>query len=458
MLKPKLGFLNITCPTHLKAVNETGDNWVNKDTIEKVKKKLLNSNLELVYIDKIITTFDQLDEVEKKFNNENVDLIFLNLATWNWADQIIQFIRNMKKPVILYTSYDSKAWSIGGLAATYGGFEEIGIDSKVAYGNIDDNDVISSIISYSKASRVRNVLQRSRYGSFGGQGMGIITGIVDANQWLRDFGIITGYTDQYALILEAEKIKTVKAKEYYGELKKEYNSIPEYSQVFENSIKLYFAMEKIIEHEKYNFTGLKCTFELSDNYCSGCLAQSRLANRGFVSACLNDSNGALSAYVLSLLKAEDEPLFTADVNLVTKKDNLIKLIDDGAAAAKLAGNSKINAELCIQPPLEAKASGICTKLFAKPGEVTLIRFARINSNYVCHLTEGEVMSIDEDKKESIMSECGYPIWPHAVVKIKGDSNNFINNLRSEYIHMTYGNLRNDIVDFCGLSNIRLIEN
>ena len=458
MQKPKIGFLSVTCPTQREAKNETGDSWVNTKSIGKIKKELISNNLDLVAVDKVIAHFYELDEVEKRFNDENVDVVFIYISTWNWADQISQFIRNMNKPVVIYAVDDSKAWSIGGLAATRGGLDEIGIKNRVAYGNISDKDVMDKIVSYSRASMVRNILRKSRYGSIGGQGMGIITGIIDANQWLKDFGILTGFTDQYTLVVEAEKFPISEVENYYGELKKEYKSVPEFSKIFEKSIRLYLALEKIIKQERYNFTGVKCTFDLSDNYCSACLAQSRLSNRGFVSACLNDSNGALSTYILSLLKKEEEPVFTADVNLVNKKDNLIKLIDDGAASPKLTLNPKEDAELLMQPTLEAKASGICTKLFAKPGEVTLIRLARINSKYVLHLTEGEVISIDEDKREAIMAECGYPIWPHALIRIKGNIDRFVDNLRSEYIHMTYGKLNSEIKDFCELFDIEPIEN
>lgn len=197
---------------------------------------------------------------------------------------------------------------------------------------------------------------------------------------------------------------------------------------------------------------------MSDNYCSACLAQSRLSNRGFISACLNDSNGALSAYILGLLRKGAEPVFTADVNLAIKKENMIKLIDDGAGSPKLTINPKEEAELLMQPTLEAKASGICTKLFAKPGNVTLIRLARLNSKYVLHLTTGEAVSVAESEKESIMKECGYPIWPHALIRINGNIDNFVQNLRSEYIHMTYGDMSEDIRYFCELFDIKILEN
>jgi L-fucose isomerase len=458
MRAPKVGFLAITCPTHKEAKNETGDDWVDKKSLEKVKNALIKKGLDLVSVDDVLGSFYEFNDTEKRFNDENVDVLFLYIATWNWADQVTQFARNMNKPLIVYTIDDSKAWSIGGLAATRGGFDEIGIKNLVAYGDIDERSVIDSIFKYSKACMVRNVLRKSRYGSIGGQGMGILTGIVDPNQWLKDFGILTGFTDQYTLVIEAEKFPISKVKEYYELLKSEYKSVPEFNKVFENSIRTYLAMEKLIEEERYDFTGIKCTFDLSDNYCSACLAQSRLANKGFVSACLNDSNGALSAYILGILRIGDEPVFTADVNLAIKKENMIKLIDDGAGSPKLTVNPKEEVELLTQPTLEAKASGICTKLFAKPGDVTLIRLARINSKYVMHLTTGKAISVDESEKESIMAECGYPIWPHALIKIDGNIDNFIQNLRSEYIHMTYGDLRGEIEYFCDLFDIKLLEN
>jgi len=458
MRKPKVGFLSITCPTHKEAKNETGDDWVDLKNLEKVKNGLINNGLNLVVIEEFLGSFYEFDDVEKKFNDENVDVIFLYISTWNWADQVTQFARNMNKPLIVYAIDDSKAWSIGGLAATRGGFDEIGIKNLVAYGDINDKPVIDNIVSYSKASMVRNVLRKSRYGSIGGQGMGILTGIVDHNQWLKDFGILTGFTDQYSVVVEAEKFPISEVKKYYETLRDEYKSIPEFSKVFENSIRTYLALEKIIGEERYDFTGVKCTFDLSDNYCSACLAQSRLSNRGFITTCLNDCNGALSAYILGLLKIGDEPVFTADINLAIKKENMIKLIDDGAGSPKLTLNPKEEVELNMQPTLEAKASGICTKLFAKPGDVTLIRLARLNSKYVLHLTTGEAISVSESKKESIMAECGYPIWPHALVKIDGSIDNFVQNLRSEYIHMTYGDLSREIRYFCELFGIKLLEN
>ena len=67
----------------------------------------------------------------------------------------------------MYAIDDSKAWSIGGLAATRGGFDEIGLKNLVVYGDINEKSVIDNIVKYSKASMVKNILRKSRYGSIG---------------------------------------------------------------------------------------------------------------------------------------------------------------------------------------------------------------------------------------------------------------------------------------------------
>jgi L-fucose isomerase len=190
-------------------------------------------------------------------------------------------------------------------------------------------------------------------------------------------------------------------------------------------------------------------FGLSDNYCSMCLAQSRLSSRGFVTACLNDSNGALSTYVLRLLS--DGPLFTADVNLVDKVRGVVRLIDDGAASIHLARNPK-EVRLSYQPKLECKASGVCTGLVARPGRITLARLARVQGCYVMEIAQGEAIEGDP----AWVEECGYPMWPHAFLRLDGDLDAFVQNLRSEYIHMAYGNLQDDLLAVCHLLGIEPI--
>lgn len=448
-IQPKVGFLPITWPGLYHANTETGEAWIQKEDTQVALKALQNTPLEIIAHDKVVSGIDEACDVIDKFLVEDIDCMILFVQTWNWADRILQAVQRFNRPVLLWALPISRLWSIGGLSVTHGSLDEVGIPHHVVYGMPDKEGLLETIIRFARSARVRNVLHKSRFGSIGGHGMGIYTGPVDPSQWLKDFGISIGFIDQYEVVAEGEKVSEEALKKCYETLKKEYGAVPTYDKVTERAIRLYLGMEAIIEREKFDFTGVNDMFGLSDNYCSMCLAQSRLSSRGYVTACLNDSNGALMAYIMRQLT--DAPLFTADVNLIDYKSGIVRLVDDGAGAITLAKNPK-DVKLSYQPPLECKASGVCTGLICKPGRITLARLSRIQGKYVMLISPGYAI---EGEEEWLM-DCGYPMWPHAFLKLDGNLDVFVQNLRSEYIHMAYGDLTDDLAEVCGLMNIEPI--
>jgi hypothetical protein len=108
---------------------------------------------------------------------------------------------------------------------------------------------------------------------------------------------------------------------------------------------------------------------------------------------------------------------------------MVRLIDDGAGDITLAQNPK-DVKLSYQPRLEAKASGVCTALVCKPGRITLARLSRLQGQYVMLIAPGEAVAGDP----AWLEECGYPMWPHAFLRLDGDLDRFVQALRSEYIH------------------------
>ncbi len=449
MEKPKVGFMAITWPGLYDTESETGEAWIQKEDTDLVLNALKAAPLEVVAHDRVVSEIDESLQVVTRFLAEDVDCMVLFVQTWNWASRVMQAALRFNRPIILWAIPLSRLWSIGGLSVTHGSFDEVGIPHKVVYGMPDEPGVMESVIRYAKAARVKNVLSKSHFGSIGGHGMGIHTGPIDPQQWLAEFGILTGFTDMYEVVYEAEQLSQDKAKGYYKVLEDEYGEVPPFNEVTERAIRLYLAVEKVIEREGYDFTGINDMFALSDRYCSMCLAQSRLSSRGFVTTCLNDSNGALSAYIESLLS--DAPIFTADVNLVDKETGVVTLIDDGAGSIRLAKAPK-EVKLSFQPLLECKASGVCTGLTCKPGRITLARLARIEGCYVMHIAPGEAIEGDEAWKQ----KSGYPMWPYAFLHLDGDLDDFVQNLRSEYIHMIYGDLKEDLVQTCQVLGIEPI--
>ena len=446
---PKVGFLPITWPGLYTATSETGQAWIQAEDTLIALKALQAAPLEVVAHDHVVSEIDESLQVVERFLDDDVDAMVLFVQTWNWADRILQAAQRFGRPILLWALPISRLWSIGGLSVTHGSLDEVGIPHQVVYGMPDEPGLVDAIVRFARAARVKNVLRKSRFGSVGGHGMGIYTGPVDPSQWMRDFGVTIGFIDQYEVVAEGEKVPPEELLQYYTKLQQEYGSVPPYDRVTERSIRLYLGMERIIAREKFDFTGVNDMFGLSDNYCSMCLAQSRLSSRGFVTTCLNDSNGAITAYILRQLS--DQPLFTADVNLVDKKTGIVRMIDDGAGAINLAKDPK-DVRLSYQPRLECKASGVCTGLVCKPGRITLARLSRVQGKYVMLIAPGEALEGDP----AWLEECGYPMWPHAFLKLDGSLDFFVQNLRSEYIHMVYGDLKDDLLATCAVLGIQPI--
>ena len=443
---PKVGFLAITWPGLYTASSETGEAWIQSEDTQIALKALQATPLQVIAHPQVVSQIDESLKVVEHFLNEDVDCLVLFVQTWNWADRILQAAQRFGRPILLWALPIPRLWSIGGLSVTHGSLDEVGIPHQVVYGMPDEPGIMESILRFARAAQVKNALRKARFGSVGGHGMGIYTGPVDPAQWMSEFGLTVGFIDQYEVVAEGEKVTPEELSAYYQQLGEEYGSVPPYDQVTERSIRLYLGMERIIAREKFDFTGVNDMFGLSDNYCSMCLAQSRLSSRGFVTTCLNDSNGALTAYILRQLS--DGPLFTADVNLVDKKSGIVRLIDDGAGAITLAANPK-EVKLSYQPRLECKASGVCTGLVCQPGRITLARLSRVQGMYVMLIAAGEAI----EGEPAWLEECGYPMWPHAFLKLDGDLDFFVQNLRSEYIHMAYGDLTEDLLQTCEMLGI-----
>ena len=86
---------------------------------------------------------------------------------------------------------------------------------------------------------------------------------------------------------------------------------PEFDDTFRKSIRVYIGYKKIIEEYDLDFGGLKCIFDLSDNYASACLAQSLINTEGFVSTCTSHDKGALILYMMKLIN--NSPTFMGDI-------------------------------------------------------------------------------------------------------------------------------------------------
>lgn len=465
---PKIGFMALCAPSHVSLVDDLGRNFPAVGAAEKARRSLVKRGYQVVdYDDRglvpdfdgesnqvqrfnkeaLVTRIDETRRALEKFKAHDVDVMVLFMTTWMWAGEYVQALRRSDIPIILWAIPSMEGCSMVGLLGMHGTLDELGMAHKMIYGSPEDPETMRDLELYAKAAMVKNVLQRSRYGQFGGKCMDMVPGVLDYNDWMQKFGVESCHIDQHTIVAEAERFGTPAVREVYDKLGDFAEGVPPFDEVMDRALRSYLSLKKILHEHRLDFAGVKCVFDLSDYYISPCLAQSLIGEEGFVSACCCEDKGALTMYMVRQLS--DAPIFQADVELVDHKTNSMTMISCGSAPFSLAGG-RSGVRLCAKPAIEGGAGGVSVDLMAKPGEVTFARVSRVRGEYVMNIAEAEVIEGQPEKRK----ECGFPTWPHAFMKLRGDPKRFVQNCRSQYGHICYGSIKDELIAVCELLGIQ----
>ena len=192
MIKTKVGF--IVFGVHKDGLADPmGEPFIDAALVGRAKRALRDAGVQLVLHDTILATKAEARECLAKFKKmDDVGAIVLFSGTWVWAAHMIGAIRDFAssgKGVVLWTNPGSQGWRpVGGLVM-HGAMKEIGLRHRFVYGGCDDPKEIERVVSYCRACAVKNRLNMSTVGAFGGRGMGQTCGAADPSQWMKVFGV-----------------------------------------------------------------------------------------------------------------------------------------------------------------------------------------------------------------------------------------------------------------------------
>ena len=458
MIKARVGF--IVYGVHKDGLQDPmGTPFIDDSIVAGAKKALRNSGIDLVEHDLVIASKKEAWECFDKYKKMNdVDAVVLFSGTWVWAAHLIASIRDFAttgKGIILWTNPGSQGWRpVGGLVMQ-GALKEIGIKHRFVYGSYEDPAEIEKITSYCRASAMRNLLNMSTIGTFGGRGMGQTCGAADPSQWMRTFGIDIDSRDTSELLDTAKRIgkeEIAEARKYIQKFFAE--PIPDNDQA-ERSIRLYLALKKLVKKNDWDFYTIQSFPGLGDEYSATCFAQSMMLEDGIGTSTLGDFNTALTVKCLTDLSAE--PVYYGDLQHIDKSNNEIKIIGDGACPPSLA--CKLGpagfAEHGI--PTEGEAGGLSIKLVCKVGEGVLARLGRNNGQFEMVITRCTIFEPPAGELENRKNECGIPFWPHGFVKAHCDIETLLQSWNNEYACLGYGaQLYEELKAFCELTGIKAI--
>lgn len=366
MIEPKVGF--IVYGVHKDGLKDPmGQPFIDEAVVERSKNALIKAGLKLVTHEVVIATKQEaVAALRRMKNDEQVDAVILFSGTWVWAAHLVGAIRDYAttgKGLMLWTHPGSQGWRpVGGLVM-HGGLLEIGVPHKFVYGASDDPEAVGKIVSYAQAAHLKNWLNLSTLGTFGGRGMGQTCGVADPSQWMRLFGVDIDSRDTTELIRTTQAISSDEIKELVPRLQKLFGKTPDPGIVNERSIRLYLALKKIVQREKFDFYTIQSFPGLGDDYSATCFAQSMMLEDGYGTSTLGDFNTLLT--VLLLTKLSKERVYYGDLQHIDTKNNEIKIIGDGACPPSLAGKLGPAGFAEHGIPTEGEAGGLSVKLICR---------------------------------------------------------------------------------------------
>ena len=456
MIQPTVGF--VVYGVHKDGLKDPmGTPFIDDGIVKQAKRALTHAGLKLVEHNVVVATKAEARAAMKKMKtNDDVDIVVLFSGTWVWAAHLVGAIRDFAatgKAVLLWTHPGSQGWRpVGGLVM-HGGLLEIGVHHKFVYGEADDRDTVGKIVSYARAAHLRNFLNMSTMGTFGGRGMGQTCGVADPSQWMRMFGIDIDSRDTTELIRAAEKISTRELGNLQPRLRRLFGAAPGKNVVNERSIRLYLALKKIVDKEAFDFYTIQSFPGLGDHYSATCFAQSMMLEDGYGTSTLGDFNTALT--VLLLTKLSSDRVYYGDLQHIDKKTREIKIIGDGACPPSLAGKLGPAGFAQHGIPTEGEAGGVSVKLICKVGEGVLARLGRVNGEFRMAICRASIFEPPADKVDQRLAECGIPFWPHGFVTADCDIEALIQNWTNEYACLGYGtDLYPALADFCEITGVK----
>jgi L-fucose isomerase-like protein len=458
MKKTKIGF--IVYGVHKDGLEDPmGTPFIDDKLVRNCKNALSDAGLDIEAHDLVIATKQEARECFDGYKKmDDIDAVVLFSGTWVWAAHLIGPLRDFAgsgKGIVLWTSPGSQGWRpVGGLVM-HGALKETGIGHRFVYGSYDSPRDIERIVSYCRASTVRNTLNLSTIGTFGGRGMGQTCGVADPSQWMKYFGIDIDSRDTTELVETAKSLSSEETDAARKEIQPFFaEPIPRNDEA-DRSIRLYIAINKIIEKEGWDFYTIQSFPGLGDYYSATCFAQSMMLNGGMATSTLSDFNTALTVKLLSDLSSE--PVYYGDLQHINKESKEIKIIGDGAVPPSLAGSEGPARFAGHGIPTEGEAGGLSVQLTCKPGEGVLARLGRNNGDFEMVITRCTVFEPPPDELEKRKLECGIPFWPHAFVIVDCNIDKLIEAWNNEYAVLGYGDhLYNELADFCELAGIRSI--
>jgi L-fucose isomerase len=415
--------------------------------------------IDVVWPGRVVTTEEDAVEQADKMRAAGVCGIIYFTGWFLRANVIVGAAQHSHLPLMVWSIPNLDDASLIGFGVTHGSLDEVAIPHEIVC-DVWNEASQRTMLAWARACRVKRLAASARYGHIGGKCLSMMTADADANQWRRQFGIDVDHAEQWTLIHEAEAIPEAEIRPYVQQWKREFAAVDVSDEVLAKSARLYLAGKAMFARNGWDFVGVKCQFELLDNYLAPCLPIALWNDEGIIAACETDMNAGLTMFALGHFSGQ--PVMFSDIQYLNRAEGWARFLNCGTAATRLAGGKqKVVLKNCPEvqgtfDPATGKhlcKGGACPHFILPPGPVTLARFGRMAGRYVLHVSRGQSFAYPHD-------ETGFlgiaAVWPFAYVKIEQDMDRFVANLRAHHMCISPGEWLPELEMLARLWNVEVL--
>ena len=437
-----------------------------KDCEERIKAALENTKeVEWVSAEYIICDNESARTQANFLAAKQPDAVILNVPVFAFPNFSAIAVSLQQVPCLAIAPVNGKFPGLGGLQAAVNMVRQVGLTCEKVWGNIEDPKTLTKILSFLRAAHAAAALKGQVYGVFGGRSIGMGSGAVNQDLWMKIFGVDTEHIDQLEIIRRAKTIPEEKVDKALAWLEKNMGTIQyDNNKLTQDSLKEqirgYYATKGIINERKLNFVGVKCHYELSEYYFTQCLSAAFFndpydwegSKEPIIYSCEADSDGALTMQIMKLIASK--PVLFFDFRHYDDKDKVFTFCNCGAMATWYAKQSEDplnnlgSTTLC--PVIPKYAGGGChVRYIAKEGEMTFARLTRRLDEYKLTMFRGCFKNMPPEKLEETCEA-----WPHGFVEVSIDPDVLIGRYDNNHVHGVVGDYIEELKKFCEIKGIR----
>ena len=421
-----------------------------------LKNKLGQMGYEVLDEGTLHRSVSEMTDAARKLRGRGIRALVIFVGTWTYANASAYAAMEADTPVIVWGDATPGSVGLVGSAIVMGGMAEMGVRANLVYGPLDDASTYARAKMLLDAACAAMSLRGTTLGVGGGRCMGMLTAVCDPIEVKRKFGVEIEAFEQMVLIERAEEVDSERVEHFKIWMEHTFGKIVAKPEAIERQIRLYLAIKDFAAEKRYDLLALKCLPEMPACYTSYCLAHAILgdacddlgAKDRFVLACETDLNAALTMQLLKNLVPESPVLF-ADLTEYNFDLDLLTLCNCGSQPTDFAVDKKdVIWEREGVPEHTWKYGGACPQHVAKQGNVTMARLGRANGAY-------EMLIVPAVAVEQPREKLRETVWerPHVFIKLLGDRNDFFSKIRSNHIHMVYGNYVDELKEICDILGI-----